>query len=120
MTDIVGYVDPSGDTSRNWVRIPTETRIRPIAPDFTAGEIARRADPAGYGQGVAAGHEDALAHLDPLIWDLWSDLSIYRRLRDRSHREHADFRVYSGLVKAFRPVLCNALAIRRALKEGIR
>jgi hypothetical protein len=97
-----------------------ETRIRPFEPDFAAAQIARRADPAGYAQGVNAGHADAIAHLEPFIRDLWSDLGIYRALRDRSHREHTDYRVYGGLAKALRPVLCNALSIRRALKGGIR
>jgi hypothetical protein len=100
-------------TERTWIRATDDA-------SSSAGAIAQRRDPAGYGQGVAAGHADGLAHIEPLIRDLWSDLGIYRALRDRSHREHADFRVYSALVKSLRPVLCNALSIRRALKGGQR
>jgi hypothetical protein len=100
-------------TERTWIRATDDAWS-------SAGAIAQRRDAPGYAHGVAAGHADALAHIEPLIRGLWSDLRTFRVLRNTSHRELADFRVYTRLADANTVVLRDLFAIRRALKGGAR
>ncbi|HYI67117.1 MAG TPA: hypothetical protein VEW95_09355 [Candidatus Limnocylindrales bacterium] len=95
---------------------PVETRILLRDRPFSAREIAHRMDPAGYAQGVAAGHEDALAHLEPMIRDCVGELLFARQRRDQSHRESTDLRVWTEAAERERGHLQRLLFIRRVLK----
>lgn len=90
---------------------------------FYAREAQRRASPEpepGFVHGRAAGRQDALLRVEPLTRAAWWLLHDFRRSAARFSREDPAHHAHRLIAERHAWYLRELLAIRRALKGGIR